>query len=101
MKTMVAILLAAVGVAVSASSTLAVNFCQSNKDRNCFTGSFGLVDIPGDASHKLLKADFGYVDLNGVGWQTNKETKTDNSAAIATVCRFPMGRRLYSCSRHP
>ncbi|WP_234818785.1 DUF1353 domain-containing protein [Sinorhizobium fredii] len=73
-------LLAAVGVAVSASSTLAVNFCQSNKDRNCFTGSFGLVDIPGDASHKLLKADFGYVDLNGVGWQTNKETKTDGAS---------------------
>ncbi len=58
----------------------AVTFCKNNQDRNCFTGQFGLVEIPGDPKHRLLEADFGYVDQSGVGWQTNKGEPTDGAS---------------------
>jgi hypothetical protein len=57
----------------------AISLCAADTDRNCFTGKFGLVDIPGDPKYKLLEADFGYIDPAGVGWQTNKGTRTDGA----------------------
>jgi hypothetical protein len=56
------------------------SFCKSTQDRNCFTGTFGLVSIPGDPKQKLLESDFGYIDSSGTGWQTNKGTKTDGAS---------------------
>lgn len=69
-----------VGLLLSGSAASAVTFCQNAGDRNCFTGKFGLVDVPGDPQHKLLEDDFGYVDPSGLGWQTNKGTKTDGAS---------------------
>ncbi|WP_413993310.1 DUF1353 domain-containing protein [Labrys okinawensis] len=69
-----------VGLLIGASEASAITFCKTKDERNCFTGKFTLVDIPGDAGHKLLEADFGYVDPDGVGWQTNKDAKTDGAS---------------------
>ena len=80
MKILLATSIAALGLSLGCGSASAVTFCQAGSDRNCFTGKFGLVNIPGDPDHKLLAADFGYVDAKGVGWQTNKETKTDGAS---------------------
>lgn len=65
---------------LGSNAASALTFCQGDKDRDCFTGKFGLIDIPGDPKHKLLEADFGYVDPHGVGWQTNKGAKTDGAS---------------------
>ncbi len=65
---------------LGAGTASAVTFCKSEKERNCFTGKFGLVEIPGDPKHKLLEADFGFVDGHGVGWQTNKGARTDGAS---------------------
>lgn len=72
------ILLAAAILAAGPAN--AVTFCKSDKDRNCFTGKFELVDVPGDAEHKRLAHDFGFVDPKGVGWQTNKGDRTDGAS---------------------
>lgn len=72
---------AVVGVlALDATNAAAATFCKTPSERNCFTGKFGLIDIPGDSAHKLLEADFGYVDPNGTGWQTNKDAETDGAS---------------------
>ena len=80
MKLLLASTIAALGLWLGNGSASAVPFCQAATDRNCFTGKFGLVDIPGDPDHKLLEADFGYIDAKGMGWQTNKATKTDGAS---------------------
>ncbi|UIJ82409.1 DUF1353 domain-containing protein [Rhizobium leguminosarum] len=80
MKILLATSIAALGISLGSGSASAVAFCEAAGDRNCFTGMFGLVDIPGGPDHKLLEADFGYIDAKGVGWQTNKATKTDGAS---------------------
>ncbi|SCX28616.1 hypothetical protein DSM25558_4518 [Agrobacterium sp. DSM 25558] len=80
MRIIIAISLAVTGICLGCSTASAVTFCQTANERNCFTGKFGLVDILGDPDHKQLEADFGYIDANGVGWQTNKATKTDGAS---------------------
>lgn len=65
---------------LGSSSALAETYCKTAQDRDCFTGKFSLVDIPGNPQRKLLGADFGYVDRNGVGWQTNKGAETDGAS---------------------
>ncbi len=74
------ILVGLVGLLLSGAAASALTFCRDDKDRNCFTGKFGLIDVPGDPQHKLLEADFGYVDPSGIGWQTNKGAKTDGAS---------------------
>lgn len=64
----------------SGAPASAISFCKTDTDRDCFTGKFGLIDIPGDPKHKRLEADFGYIDPNGVGWQTNKDAETDGAS---------------------
>ncbi|WP_035909872.1 MULTISPECIES: DUF1353 domain-containing protein [unclassified Labrenzia] len=80
MKILLATSTIALGLWLGSASASAAPFCQGASDRNCFTGKFGLVDIPDDPNHKLLEADFGYIDAKGVGWQTNKATKTDGAS---------------------
>lgn len=65
---------------VSGVPASAISFCKTDTDRNCFTGKFGLDEIPGDPQHKRLEADFGYIDPTGVGWQTNKGAETDGAS---------------------
>ncbi len=55
-------------------------FCKNAQDRDCFTGVFDLKDIPQDPTHKILAADFGYIDPLGKGWQTDKGAKTDGAS---------------------
>ena len=62
--------------------------CKSTQDRNCFTGTFGLVNLPGEPKQKLLEADFGYIDSSGIGWQTNKGTKTDGASIPVLLQAF-------------
>lgn len=80
MRTAMLLVTTALCVAVSVSDGLATSVCLTSTDHNCFTGNFGLVDILGDPQHKLLKEDFGYIDPDGLGWQTNKGTKTDGAS---------------------
>ncbi len=80
MKILLATSIAALSLLLSSVGASAAPFCQAVSDRNCFTGKFGLVDVPGDPDQKLLEADFGYIDAKGVGWQTNKATKTDGAS---------------------
>ena len=68
------------GLLIGAVDASAITFCKNATDRDCFTGSFGLVDKQGDPHHKLLLADFGYVDPGGAGWQTNKGAETDGAS---------------------
>lgn len=72
--------MAAIGLPHGCGSASAATFCKAGGNRNCFTGKFGLVDIPGDADRKLLEADFGSIDVQGTGRQTNKATKSDGAS---------------------
>ena len=45
-------------IAIGSTNASAATFCRAAGDKNCFTGKFGLVDIPDDPKHKLLEADF-------------------------------------------
>jgi len=67
-------------LALSSAPASAISFCKTDTDHNCFTGKFGLDEIPGDPQHKRLEADFGYIDPTGVGWQTNKGAETDGAS---------------------
>jgi hypothetical protein len=80
MKVLRYFVVSALALLVFSPPASAITLCAGATDRNCFTGKFGLVNIPGDPKHKLLEADFGYVDPNGVGWQTNKGTQTDGAS---------------------
>ncbi|MGX7744007.1 DUF1353 domain-containing protein [Rhodopseudomonas parapalustris] len=80
MKIAVALLLCCASILLATGDASAITLCKATSDRNCFTGTFGLVDIAGDPGHKLLAADFGFVDPEGLGWQTNKDAKTDGAS---------------------
>lgn len=89
--TFLRILLLAILIAPFASAQgQAFTVCKGDGDRNCFTGRFGLTDIPGDPAHKLIAHDFGFLDSKGVGWQTNAGAKTDG-ASIPPLLRPLVG----------
>lgn len=55
--------------------------CDQSLKTSCFTGTFGLVDIPDNATEKRLADDFGFKDGIGVGWETRRGDIT-NGASI-------------------
>jgi hypothetical protein len=88
MKVLTAAMLSA-GLALScAAQASGEKACKVSGDKDCFTGSFGLVDIPGESQHKLLAADFGYVDSSGAGWETKKGAKTDGASIPSLLKPF-------------
>ena len=58
--------------------------CDQSLKTSCFTGEFGLSDIPGSNSKKRLAHDFGFKDSIGVGWETRRDDETDG----ASIPRF-------------
>lgn len=64
-----------------------------NGGKLCFTGNLSVVDNPDDKSGatKLLDADFGFVDLEGKGWQTNAKDIT-NGASIPPALQWIVGQ---------
>lgn len=72
----------AVALALLATSAQAQEpRCDQSLKTSCFTGRFGLVDIPGDAAEKRLADDFGFKDGTGLGWETRRGDVT-NGASI-------------------
>lgn len=55
--------------------------CGPSQKTSCFTGEFGLQDIPGNPAEKRLASNFGFIDLRGVGWETRRGDVT-NGASI-------------------
>lgn len=77
-------------VLVSSSVSWAFPQCEKPEDRGCFTGRFDLADIAGDADHKTLVDDFGFVDPQGVGWEASSGDVT-NGADIPALIQLIIG----------
>ncbi|WP_426126320.1 DUF1353 domain-containing protein [Pararhizobium sp. PWRC1-1] len=77
-------------VLASSSTSWAFPQCEKPEDRGCFTGRFNLTDVPGDADHKKLADDFGFVDPQGVGWEASSGDVT-NGADIPALLQAIIG----------